>query len=319
MTKSLRDKLSLGVIGYGAQGRALALNWRDSGWDVAVALRPRSKSRRTAKSDRIHRVDSLPPVVSDVDIVCFAFPDYLHGRVFAAQIRPHLRAGAALLLLQGMSVHFGQIIPPPDSDVLLLAPHGPGGAVRDNYLRRGPMSAFVAVHHDADGRGQRLVRQLAHDAGFDRTRLIETTFETEAVGDLFGEQVVLCGGLAMLIKYAFETLTERGMRPEHAYLEVAYQLDLIVDLIKLHGVGGMFERISVTAQYGSLHAGPEIIDTHTKRRMASVYDRIASGEFAKSLAALTPSDLNRLSKELKNLTDTQLERAARRFSPKAGS
>jgi len=215
-----------------------------------------------------------------------------------------------------MSVHFGLIDPPPDCDVILLAPHAPGVAVREKFLGDRSVSAFYAIHQDATDCARNMVMQLADDMGIDRRSLVETTFAHEAVGDLFGEQAVLCGGLAMLIKSGFDTLVANGLPTENAYLEVAYQLDLIVDLIKNHGVGGMFERISVAARYGSAKAGPRIIDESAQKRMQKIYDHIDSGAFARELSRLSEEDIRGLKESLLGLSSPALERAAKKYAPR---
>lgn len=305
---------AIAVLGYGSQGRALALNWRDSGRNVIVGLPPQSESRRRAELDEISEVATPGETAGSADIICFAFPDYLHGRVWRDELENRVRAGSTLLFLHGLSIHFGQIEPPRDCDVVLMAPHAPGVSVREKYLSDRSVSAFYAVHQDVSGEAETEILQLAADAGFREDRLIETTFEHEAIGDLFGEQAVLCGGLAMLIKSGFDTLVDKGLPPDNAWLEVAYQLDLIVNLIKRHGIQGMFERISVAAQFGSLRAGPEIIDDAVRKSMVDVYRRIASGEFADELAALDPSDLEKLRHNLAGLTTPALEESARKFN-----
>lgn len=315
MSFSQIKKQRVAVIGYGSQGQALAGNWRDSGLQVVVGLPGRSRSRRRAKADGF-KPTTVAKATATAGIVCFAFPDYLHGQVWRDDISPHLKSGSTLVFLHGMSVHFGQVQPPDDCDIILLAPHAPGVAVREKYLGDRSVSAFWAVHQDATGLASPVVLALATAAGFDKSRLIETTFADEAIGDLFGEQVVLCGGLTMLIKSGFEVLVAKGLSPENAWLEVAYQLDLIVDLIKRHGIEGMFDRISVTAALGSSLTGPRLIDSATRKRMGQAYDDIADGSFAKRLARFKPTDFDRLRKNLKKLTNPELEKAARKFAPK---
>jgi ketol-acid reductoisomerase len=302
------------VIGYGSQGCAIAMNLRDSGHIVTVGLPPASKSRRKAKRDGFKSVRSVADAVKQAEIVCFAFPDHLHGRVYQKEIAKNLSGGSCLLFLHGLSVHFGFVPPPRDADVVLVAPHGPGPAVREKYLSDRSMSAFVAVHQDATGHARKTALRLAEDMGFRKKKLIETSFENEALGDLFGEQVVLCGGLTALIKGGFETLVANGLPPDDAYLEVAYQLDLIIALIKKYGIAGMFERISVAARYGSLVTGPKIIDAAVKRKMAAAFDEIKSGKFTTQLNRLTKSDITRLNKALTQLSHPEFEKAARKFS-----
>ncbi|MFH1686745.1 MAG: ketol-acid reductoisomerase [bacterium] len=314
MAKAKQSGRRIAVIGYGSQGHALAQNWRESCGDVLVALSARSSSNKRARSDGFRPV-TVAAATRQSDIVVMAFPDYLHGRVFRRQIAPHLHPGQSLLFLHGLSVHFGQVVAPPECDVLLLAPHAPGVTVRQKYLGARDLSAFIGVHQNATGHAWTTIRRLAAQAGFDKSRCLKTTFEDEAIGDLFGEQAVLCGGLAMLIKSGFETLIEQGLPPDNAYLEVAYQLDLIVDLIKRYGIAGMFDRISVAAQLGSLKAGPDIIGPDVKKRMRAALESIVDGSFVGELSKLDSKDLPRLRRQLLCLSHPDLERAAKKFAP----
>lgn len=302
------------MIGYGSQGRAMALNLRDSGYPVVLGLRARSKSRRIARKDGFQEILSIPDAVRHSHIVCFAFPDHLHGRVFKETIAPNLPDKTTLWLLHGASVHFGSVVPPKDADVILIAPHGPGVAVREEYLGKRSISAFYAVHRNRSRKAGSTIKKLASAFGVRPGNLLKTTFEKEAVGDLFGEQAVLCGGLAMLIKSGFEVLVENGFKPDDAWLEVAYQMDLIIGLIKKHGIEGMFSRISVAARYGSLKSGPRIIDKSVKRRMEQVLKQVKSGKFVRELNRLEEDELVEIDRALKTLSHPLLEKSARKFS-----
>jgi len=306
------DKIA--VIGYGSQGRAVALNLRDSGYDVTIALPPNSKSVKRAKTDRIKKIGSVSDTVKTADIICMAFPDYLHGRVFDKEIRKNLKAGSTLLFLHGFSIHFGFVTPPKSCDVILIAPHAPGIMVREKYLGDRSLSAFYAVHQDVSGQAEKKVIALAQAMGFKRQKLLKTTFEIETIGDLFGEQAVLCGGLAALIKNGFEILIENGIPSRHAYLEVAFQLDQIIALIKKYGIEGMFTRISVAAQLGSIETGPDIIDYSVKEKMKKRFKEISSGSFAKKLNSLSPDDIKALKTKIKELSHPELEKAVKEFN-----
>ena len=314
MSKRKTHDQIIAVIGYGSQGRAMALNLRDSGYDIIVGLRARSGSRRQATDDGLIEIETVRTAVTGADVVCFAFPDHLHGRVYERDIKGRLKSGTTLLFLAGMSVHFSFVTPPGDCDVIMIAPHAPGVAVREQFLTDRSLSAFYAVHQDATGQAAHTAQKLAEAIGFLKNRLVRTTFEHEALGDLFGEQAVLCGGLAMLLKLGFETLLKKGLPPENAYLEVVHQMDLLVDLVKKHGIEGMLSRISVAARYGSVQAGPEIFDEAVEKRMEHIYDRIASGEFPEKLNKLTPTDIAKLKKGLKKLSHPLLEKYARKYS-----
>jgi ketol-acid reductoisomerase len=307
-----RDKIA--VIGYGSQGRAVALNLIDSGYDVLVGLPNKSKSLHFAKKDGIKEAGTVSEVVKQSDIVCFAFPDYLHGRVYRKEIQANLKKGATLLFLHGFSVHFGFVRPPKGCDVILIAPHAPGIIVREKYLSDKSLSAFYAIGRDSSGTALDRVMELANALGFKKKRLLKTTFEVETVGDLFGEQVVLCGGMAALIKNGFEVLIENGVPPKHAYLEVAFQLDQIIALIKKYGIEGMFSRISVAAQLGSIEAGPILIDKNVKKKMQKRFQEIASGSFAGKLDKLSSTDIKALKDRIKRFTNPALEKAVREFN-----
>ncbi len=313
MTAKDKGKKAVAIIGYGSQGQAIALNLRDSGFDIVVGLRSRSGSIRQARRDGF-RVESISPAIGEADVICMAFPDHLHGRVFTTVIEKNLRRNATLWFLHGMSIHFGFVKPPAGCDVILVAPHGPGEAVREKYLTDRSLSAFYAVAQNRSRKALATLVALANGIGLQRKRLVKTTFEAEAVGDMFGEQAVLCGGLAMLIKNGFEVLIENGLKPEHAYLEVAYQLDLIISLIKRFGIEGMLKRISVSARYGSVRGGPKVIDSSVKKRMEELFKEIRSGSFAEKLNALDRSDLTEIDKSLKKLSHPAFERAAKKFA-----
>lgn len=308
------DKPVVAVIGYGSQGRAISLNLQDSGYDVVVGLRSGSRSYARARREGIRSIATIRAAVRRADCICFAFPDHLHGKVYRRSIQPNLRRRVTMWFLHGLSVHFGLVAPPDTADVILIAPHAPGQAVREKYLGPKDISGFYAIRQDRLRRARTLAFKLSEAIGINRKRLLKTTFEREAIGDMFGEQAVLCGGLAMLVKLGFDTLVGRGHKPEDAYLEVAYQLDLIVNLIKQHGIDGMFSRISVAARYGSLTAGPKILDETVRRRMEEVYDEIDSGDFTRKLEQLSDKDLKAMASALKNLSTGSLNRAARKFA-----
>ena len=310
----LKKSDKIAVIGYGSQGRAVALNFRDSGYDLTIGLPLKSKSRSKAKSDKFKNIAAVSEAVKTSDIIAMAFPDYLHQRVFDSEIKENLKKGATLLFLHGFSVHFGFVVPPKSVDVILIAPHAPGIMVREKFLTDKSLSAFYAIHQDVSGKAEKKAIALAGALGFKKKKLLKTTFKIETIGDLFGEQAVLCGGLSMLIKNGFEVLIENGIPAKHAYLEVAYQLDQIIALIKKYGIEGMFERISVAAQLGSTETGPYIIDSAVKKKMQNQFTAIRSGVFAKKLNGLSPLDIKALKQNLKKLTHPELEKAVKQFN-----
>ena len=304
----------IAVLGYGSQGRSVALNLRDSGYEVTIGLPLKSKSRKKARADKFTAVLSVSEAVKQSTTLCFAFPDHLQGQTYNSEIQANLNDNSTLWFLHGFAVHFGFIKPASHCDVILIAPHAPGLAVRDEYLNNKSLSAFFAVHQNSTGKAGKTIFELSGAMGFKKSKLVKTTFRDEALGDLFGEQAVLCGGLAGLIKNGFEVLVENGIPPENAYLEVAFQLDLIIALVKKYGIEGMFERISVAARFGSLEAGPEIVGESVKKKMRSRYREIESGKFARKLNNLSQAELNSLSKELEKLSSPLFEKMARKFS-----
>jgi ketol-acid reductoisomerase len=300
--------IKITVLGYGSQGRAIALNLRDSGYDITVGLRAGSRSITTARRDKIN-VAAIPDATRQADIIFIAIPDHQHKTALDSGFFSGLGKKPALIFLHGSSIHFGLVKPPKELSVLLLAPHAPGLAVRRNYIAKIPFSAFYALHQGPKKKGVETIFRLAKGIGIPKTHLVKTTFAAEAIGDLFGEQAVLCGGLARLLKLGFETLVEAGLPPENAYLEVAFQIDLIVALVKQHGLAGMFDRISPLARYGSALNGPRIIDGAVKRRMQKVLAEIQSGKFIrsadKSQAKVTQKQMNLL---VNRLFDRQVKK-----------
>ena len=304
------------ILGYGSQGSALAKNLRDSGCLAIVGLPVGSKSRRRAKADGFTDILSVSKAAASATALVFAFPDHLHERVFKKDIAPNLKSSQALIFLHGMSVHFKLVRPPANVDVMMLAPHGPGLAVREKFISgKSDMSCFWAIDQDFSGKAKTRLFAFARAAGFKtgKKTALETTFGAEAIGDLFGEQAVLCGGLTELINAGFTTLTGSGLSADSAYLEVCYQLDLIVDLIKRFGIEGMYNRISVAAAYGSAKTGAKIINGSVKKRMKTALKEIESGRFARELSALTDKDISKLRKTLTGMSSEKFEKAARKF------
>ncbi len=315
MKKSPRQVV-YAVLGYGSQGRAIAMKLRDSSAQVLIGLPKESKSRKVARKDNFREIQTVAAAVERADVIIFAFPDHLQPRTFDREIAPALRRDQTLLFLHGTAIAFGLIQPPADVDVIMLAPHAPGLAVREKYLDGTSISCFWAIHQNPSRKAKSTLSAVAKRLGIavSRNTFIKTTFADEAVGDLFGEQAVLCGGLTQLIHAGFETLIQRGISPDNAYLEVCYQLDLIINLIKRFGIEGMFGRISVAAAYGSLMTGPKIIDAHVRRHMKAALEEITSGRFPRRLADLTPAEITRVRRSLGKLSSPAFERAARKFA-----
>jgi ketol-acid reductoisomerase len=295
----------IGIIGYGSQGRAQALNLRDSGYPPLIGLRTRSPHRKIAEDDGMTVVD-LRRLVKSSDIVSLLIPDHLHGRVFEQEIHEYLHRGQMLVFAHAASVHFGAVKTPEFVDTVLIAPLGPGKRLRELYEEQG-IACFFAIHHDATGNAKKIGLALAKAIGLLNTGAIETTFAEEAVGDLFGEQAVLCGGLARLMKLGFDTLVSQGLSPEKAYLECVYQIDLIVDLVKSDGIAGMLAKISHTAATGAVHAGPRLLDDSLRKRFERLHREVKSGRFFSEILPASKANLHR-----NELTDAQFEHAAKR-------
>ncbi len=269
------------VVGYGSQGHAHILNLRDSGAkDIAVALRAGSTSARKAEAEGI-KVMSVADAAKWADVVMMLTPDELQSDIYRADLAPNMRQGAALLFAHGLNVHFNLIEPRADLDVLMVAPKGPGHTVRSEYLKGGGVPCLIAIHQDASGNAHDLGLSYASAIGGGRAGVIETSFREECETDLFGEQVVLCGGLVELIRAGYETLTEAGYAPEMAYFECLHEVKLIVDLIYEGGIANMNYSISNTAEFGEYVTGPRIITAQTKAEMKRVLEDIQSGKFTR--------------------------------------
>ncbi|SON56396.1 Ketol-acid reductoisomerase [Hartmannibacter diazotrophicus] len=267
------------IIGYGSQGRAHALNLKDSGAkDVAVALRPGSATAAKAEADGF-KVMSVAEAAGWADLMMMATPDELQADIYKDEIAPNIRDGAAIAFAHGLNVHFGLIEPKSSVDVVMIAPKGPGHTVRGEYQKGGGVPCLVAIHQDASGNALDLALSYASGVGGGRSGIIETTFKEECETDLFGEQVVLCGGLVELIRAGFETLVEAGYAPEMAYFECLHEVKLIVDLIYEGGIANMNYSISNTAEWGEYVSGPRIITAETKAEMKRVLTDIQTGKF----------------------------------------
>ena len=272
------------VIGYGSQGHAHALNLAESGVDVRVGLREGSASRQKAEEAGL-KVMPVRDAVSEADVIVILLPDTEQGKVYESDIAPNLRDGDALLFAHGFNIRFGQISPPEGVDVVMVAPKGPGHLVRRTYTEGGGVPSLVAVAQDASGKAHALALSYASAIGATRAGVLDTTFEEETETDLFGEQVVLCGGLTALVTAGFETLVEAGYQPESAYFECLHELKLIVDLMYEQGISGMRFSISDTAEYGDLTRGPVVIDDRVRAKMREILADIQSGAFAQEWIA----------------------------------
>ena len=273
----------IAVLGYGSQGRAHALNLRDSGYPVVVGLRPDGKSAERARAAGLE-VRSPAEAVAGATLVAFLTPDMTHHALFE-QVKDRLDPRAALLFAHGFSVHYGQVQPGKTHDVVLVAPKSPGDLVRRQYEAGQGVPCLLAVAQDATGRAKARTLAYAHAIGGTRSGVLETTFAEETETDLFGEQAVLCGGATELVVKGYETLVEAGYQPEVAYFECLHELKLIVDLLYEGGLAKMHQFVSETAKYGDLTRGPRVVDGHAKAAMRKILEEIRSGEFAREWIA----------------------------------
>lgn len=267
------------IMGYGSQGHAHANNLRDSGMEVVIGLRPGNSWEKATTAG----FDVMTPseAAKKADIIMMLLPDELQGDVFKTEIMQNMKKGSYLAFAHGFNIHFGQIVPPPDINVFMTAPKGPGHLVRSEYLKGSGVPCLIAVHQNPSGNTKDVALAYASAIGGGRAGIIETTFREEAETDLFGEQAVLCGGITALIQAGYETLVEAGYAPEMAYFECLHEVKLIVDLIYEGGISNMRYSISNTAQYGDLTRGPRIITDETKKEMSKILKEIQDGIFAR--------------------------------------
>ena len=279
INEGLLQGKTIAVVGYGSQGHAHAQNLKDSGFNVVVGVRP-GKSFDQAKEDGLD-VKTVSEAAEQADIIMILLPDERQKKVYDEEIQPALKAGKSLVFAHGFNVHFGQIVPPSDVDVFLVAPKGPGHLVRRTYEAGAGVPALFAVYQDVSGEAKDVALAYAKGIGAARAGVLETSFKEETETDLFGEQAVLCGGLTSLVKAGFETLVEAGYQPELAYFETMHELKLIVDLMYEGGMSGMRYSISDTAEWGDFVSGPRVVDADTKARMKEILTDIQEGKFAK--------------------------------------
>jgi len=270
----------IAVLGYGSQGRAQSLNLRDSKCDVVVAELPGSRAWAQAEQEGWKPVVAAE-AVRGADIVSMLVPDMLQPSLYRESVAPHIKNGAAILFSHGFNIHYGQIRPSAELDVIMIAPKGPGSLVRRQYEEGRGVPCLLAVQQDASGKAFDRALAYGHAIGGTRAGIIETTFAEETETDLFGEQAVLCGGVTELIAAGWETLVEAGYKPEIAYFECCHELKLIVDLIYEGGFARMHQFVSETAKYGDLSRGPRIIDAHVREAMRKILEEVRSGEFAR--------------------------------------
>ena len=272
------------IIGYGSQGHAHALNLKDSGVDVTVGLRKDSSSWKKAENAGL-KVSEVEEAVKQVDLVMILTPDEFQKQLYNDVIEPNIKQGATLAFAHGFSIHYNQVVPRKDLDVIMIAPKAPGHTVRNEFATGGGIPDLIAVYQDASGQAKQVALSYAMGVGGGRSGIIETTFKDETETDLFGEQAVLCGGAVELVKMGFETLVEAGYAPEMAYFECLHELKLIVDLMYQGGIADMNYSISNNAEYGEYVTGLEVINDQSREAMRNALKRIQSGEYAKMFIA----------------------------------
>ena len=268
------------IIGYGSQGHAHACNLKDSGVDVTVGLRVGSPTVKKAQGAGL-KVTSVAEAVASADVVMILTPDEFQSQLYKQEIEPNLKQGATLAFAHGFAIHYNQIVPRADLDVIMIAPKAPGHTVRSEFVKGGGIPDLIAIYQNASGQAKEVALSYASAVGGGRTGIIETTFKDETETDLFGEQAVLCGGAVELVKMGFETLVEAGYEPEMAYFECLHELKLIVDLMYEGGIANMNYSISNNAEYGEYVTGPEVINEQSRAAMRNALKRIQNGEYAK--------------------------------------
>lgn len=313
MNASTQPKIA--VIGYGSQGRAHALNLRDSGFDVVVGLRPGGPTEAKAEADGF-TVKTPAEAAAQADLVAVLTPDMVQKKLYNDVLAANMKPGACLLFAHGLNVHFGMISPRADLDVVLVAPKGPGALVRREYEIGRGVPCIFAVHQDLSGRAEEFAKLYATGLGGARANLIKTTFKEETETDLFGEQAVLCGGASALVQAGFETLVEAGYQPEIAYYEVLHELKLIVDLFYEGGITRMLEFVSETAQYGDFVSGPRVINAETKARMKDILSEIQDGTFVQRWVAEYDAGLPNYKKYQQADLDHPIEKVGRELRAK---
>jgi len=298
--------MKVAVVGYGSQGHAHSNNLKESGVDVVVGLRKGSGSAKKAEAAGLP-VAEIGEAVAQADLVMILTPDEHQARIYNEQIEPNLKQGAVVAFAHGFNIHYGQIEPRKDLDVIMVAPKGPGHLVRSTYVEGGGVPSLIAVYQDASGKAKDIALSYASANGGGRAGVIETSFREETETDLFGEQTVLCGGITSLIQAGFETLVEAGYAPEMAYFECLHETKLIVDLLYEGGIANMRYSISNTAEYGDFTRGPRVINEQSRRAMKEILTEIQSGEFAKEFVLENQANAPSLKAMRRKAAEHQIE------------
>jgi len=298
---ALKNK-TIAIVGYGSQGHAQAQNLRDSGLNVIVAELPGTDNYRLAESHNFKPVTARE-AAEKADLIQILAQDHVQAKLYKSDVEPFMKAGKTLVFSHGFNIHFGQIVPPKEIDVIMVAPKGPGHLVRSEYEKGGGVPCLIAIHNDASGKAKQTALAYAKGLGATRAGVLETTFKEETETDLFGEQSVLCGGASELVKAGFDTLVEAGYQPEIAYFECLHELKLIVDLFYQGGINYMRYSVSDTAEYGDYMSGPRIITRKTRKEMKKILKEIQNGKFAKKWIEENEKgrpEFNRIKEEQKN-------------------
>jgi len=303
---SIIKSKKVAIIGYGSQGHAHALNLKDSGVDVTVGLRAGSASWKKAENEGL-KVAETVEAIKGADVVMILTPDEFQKSLYKEVIEPNLKKGGTLAFAHGFAIHYNQVVPRADLDVIMIAPKAPGHTVRSEFVRGSGIPDLIAVYQDASGKAKELALSYAMGVGGGRTGIIETTFKDETETDLFGEQAVLCGGAVELVKMGFETLVEAGYAPEMAYFECLHELKLIVDLMFEGGIADMNYSISNNAEYGEYVTGPEVINEQSRAAMRNALKRIQSGEYAKMFIAEGAANYPSMTARRRNNAAHQIE------------
>ncbi|MFQ5762065.1 MAG: ketol-acid reductoisomerase [Candidatus Bathyarchaeia archaeon] len=315
-TTHLKNK-TIAIIGYGIQGRAQALNLRDSGYNVVIGLRSEGPSSQIAAQDGF-QIHDIAEAARQADVIHLLIPDMEQAKVYRAYIQPHLTEGKALGVAHGFTVHFKEVVPPKNVDVFMVAPKSPGKRVREIYQQGFGTPALVAVYQNYTGKALDIALEMAKGMGCTRAGALPTNFKDETESDLIGEQAVLVGGLMELIKKGFEVLLEEGYPPELAYYEACNEAKLIMDLIYERGITGMLHGVSVTARYGGLTMGPKIIDDHVKENMRKAAKEVKNGNFAKAWIQEYEKGMPVFNKLLKEMQEHPIEKAGKFIRKSSG-
>jgi len=307
----LADK-TIGILGYGSQGHAHALNLKDNGQKVVVGLYPGSRSRAVAEQAGLEVAD-VPEVSRRADVLMIVIPDHVQGGVYREQILPNLRPGSALMVAHGFSIHYREVVPPDNVDVMMVAPKAPGHRMRELFQEGIGVPSLLAVHQDATGHAKKIGLAYAKGIGCTGAGVLETTFKDETESDLFGEQTILCGGVTSLVQAAFDTLVEGGYPPEIAYFECMHELKMIVDLMYQGGFSYMRYSVSDTAEYGDLTRGPRVIDQHVRENMRGILKDIQDGSFAREWIAENDEGRKRFTPLREQARGNQIEEVGKRL------